>query len=255
MLEQALAGLKIAVTRPRLQAMSLAQRIGQAGGIALLCPLLEISAVPESPLLQAQVSRLAEFGLAIFISPNAVQYGMAAIAAAGGLPATLKIAAVGQGSASALRHLGIQQVLVPATRFDSEGLLALPELQQVAGVPVLIFRADSGRELLGDTLKLRGAKVEYATCYRRRKITPDASLLQQADALTVSSSEALEALWQSFGLEQRNRLGRLPLFVQHQRLAEMANRQGWQQVLLAGTGDEGLLTALFGWGISRQKTG
>ena len=240
--ERAIAGLKIAVTRPLAQAKQLSQRIRQAGGIVLLCPLLEISALPDTQLLQAQLSRLAEFDLAIFISPNAVQYGMEAIVAAGGLPGSLKIAAVGKGSAAALRKLGIEEVLVPETRFDSEGLLALPELQTMDGVQVLIFRAESGRELLGDTLKQRGAILSYAACYRRSKIVQDAAALQEADALTVSSSEALETLGQILTP------GAVPLFVQHERLAELARLQGWQRVLLAGAGDEGLFSALLAWG-------
>jgi len=152
-----LAGLKIAVTRPRDQAARLARHIEQAGGIPLLFPLLDIAPAQDQRVLREQISRLAEFDLAIFISPNAVQYGMAAIRAAGELPQKLKIATVGQGSAKALRELGIAEVIAPAERFDSEGLLALPELQHVAGWRVLILRGDGGRELLGDTLRARGA--------------------------------------------------------------------------------------------------
>src|SRR5574340_1209124 len=107
MAEHPLAGLRIAVTRPRDQAAPLARRIEQAGGIPLLFPLLDIESAADQAALREQVSRLAQFDLAIFISPNAVQYGMAAIRAAGELPKNLKIATVGQGSAKALRELGV----------------------------------------------------------------------------------------------------------------------------------------------------
>ncbi|HEU0219549.1 MAG TPA: uroporphyrinogen-III synthase [Gallionella sp.] len=248
-----LAGLKIAVTRPREQAAPLARCIEQAGGIPLLFPLLDIAPPQDSQTLHEQVSRLAQFDLAIFISPNAVQYGMAAIRSAGVLPPALKIAAVGQGSAKALRELGITGVIVPVERFDSEGLLALPELQNVAGWRVLIFRGDGGRELLGDTLRARGATVEYVACYRRSKPQQDiAALLEAApDVLTVTSSEALDHLWQMLGDARRDRVCGLPLFVPHTRIAELAQRQGWRQVLLTGAGDDGLLSALIAW--ARQK--
>ncbi|TAN72523.1 MAG: uroporphyrinogen-III synthase, partial [Gallionella sp.] len=188
-----LKGLKIAVTRPRDQSVQLVQRIEQAGGIPVLFPLLDIAAAEDPQTLHQQVSRLAQFDLAIFISPNAVQYGMAAIRSTGAPPPELKIATVGQGSAKALRELGIGNIIAPTERFDSEGLLALPELQNVAGWKVIIFRGDGGRELLGDTLKARGATVEYAACYRRSKPQQDAGALLDAvpDALTVTSSEAL----------------------------------------------------------------
>ncbi len=250
-----LAGLKIAVTRPREQAVQLARRIEQAGGIPLLFPLLDIEAAQDSQTLREQISRLTQFDLAIFISPNAVQYGMAAIRAAGELPKNLKIATVGQGSAKALRGLGIANVIAPTERFDSEGLLALPELQNVAGWRVLIFRGDGGRELLGDTLRARGATVEYAACYRRSKPQQDiAALLDEApDAITVTSSEALEHLWQMLGDARRDSVCGLPLFVPHERIAGLAQRQGWQQVRLTEAGDDGLLLALMAWGSEGRK--
>lgn len=255
MVDQPLAGLKIAVTRPREQAVQLVRRIEQAGGIPLLFPLLDIAPAQDQQALHEQLSHLAQFDLAIFISPNAVQYGMAAIRAAGKLPQNLKIATVGQGSAKALRELGVTSVIAPAERFDSEGLLALPEFQDVAGWRVLIFRGDGGRELLGDTLKARGATVEYAACYRRSKPQQDiAALLDAApDALTVTSSEALDYLWQMLGDAQRDRACAIPLFVPHPRIAGLAQRQGWRQARLTDAGDDGLLSALAAWNSEGRK--
>ena len=242
MANQPLAGLKILVTRPRDQALQLAQAIEQAGGIPVLFPLLYITPVQETSVLREQISRLQYANLAIFISPNAVQYGMAAIRAAeGGLPA--KIATIGMGSAKALRELGVAEVIVPVDRFDSEGLLA--QLQNVAGWRVMIFRGDGGRELLGDTLKARGAAVEYVTCYCRSKPQQDAGELlnAQPDAIIVTSSEALGYLWQMLDA----RLCDTPLFVPHPRIAELARRQGWIHVHLTDAGDDGLLSALLDW--------
>jgi len=210
MAEQPLAGLKLVVTRPREQAAQLVQRIEQAGGMPLLFPLLEIAPVQDAATLREQVARLAQFQLAIFISPNAVKYGTEAIRAAGEFPPDLRVATVGQGSAKALKELGISSVIAPVERFDSEGLLALPELQNVTGWRVMIFRGDGGRELLGETLGARGATVEYAACYRRSKPKWDAgSLLEAApDAITVTSSEALGYLWQMLSAVQRKTFAR-----------------------------------------------
>lgn len=256
MAEQPLAGLRVAVTRPREQAAPLAHLIEQAGGVPVLFPLLEIAPAADRAALHEQVSRLARFDLAIFVSPNAVHYGMAAIRAAGDLPQNLRIATVGQGSAKALRELGIDSVIAPAERFDSEGLLAMPELQHVAGWRVLILRGDGGRELMGDTLKARGAAVEYATCYRRGRPQQDIAVLLDAapDVLTVTSSEALEYLWQMLDVAQRDRACGIPLFAPHRRIAELAQRQGWRQVLPAGAGDDGLLSALIAWNSERRGT-
>lgn len=279
MSEKPLAGWKILVTRPREQAAPLAQRIEQAGGIPLRFPLLEIAPVQDTRALHEQVSRLAQFDLAVFVSPNAVKYGIAAMRAAGasltpghsdgttshstsspkngdqvaGYPASgigeLKIATVGQGSAKALRQSGVANVIAPTERFDSEGLLALPELQHIAGWRVIIFRGDGGREFLGDELRARGATVEYAVCYRRSKPQWDAKELLDAapDAITVTSSEALAYLWKMLGDAQCASLRGTPLFVPHARIADLARRQGWLRVRLTDAGDDGLLSALIAW--------
>jgi uroporphyrinogen-III synthase len=249
-----LAGLKIVVTRPRDQAVQLARSIAHAGGVPLLFPLLDITAVQDTRELHEQISRLGQFDLAIFISPNAVNYGVAAIRAVGNIPPKLKIATVGQGSAKALRELGIANVIAPTERFDSEGLLALPELQNVAGWKVIIFRGDGGRELLGDTLKARGATVEYATCYVRSKPQQDAQTWLDAkpDAITVTSSEALGYLWQMLDDKARAALRDTPIFLPHTRIAELAKQQGWQHVRLTDSGDDGLLSALKEW--AEQKS-
>ena len=287
MQQQPLAGLNIVVTRPRGQAKNLAQRIMQAGGQTTLFPLLEISPVLDPQSLYALIARLHEFNLAIFVSPNAVRYGMEAIITASNavsssqlsspgffpladgsdisnkaeghanvstkqynvLPATLKIATVGQGSVRALRDYGVTHVIAPQDRFDSEALLALPELKQTAGWRVVIFRGNGGRKLLGDTLNARGAEVEYATCYQRAKPHQDTSMLIAAnpDAITVTSSEALGYLWDMLDSMAKKQLAAVPLFVPHARIAETAHNLGWSEVVLTGEGDDGLISSLIAW--------
>ncbi|MGC2165697.1 MAG: uroporphyrinogen-III synthase [Gallionella sp.] len=244
-----MSGLKVLVTRPRDQAVDLAKRIVLAGGNAVLFPLLDISPIQDATILNEQLARLAQIDLAIFISPNAVRYGIGAIRDAGQIPPALKIAAVGQGSARALRALGIGGIIAPTERFDSEGLLALPELQHVDGLKVIIFRGDGGRELLGDTLRERGAIVEYAACYQRSKPQQDQGKLLDTlpDVINVTSSEALGYLWAMLDTRARDKLRDTPLFVPHERIAALACEQGWRCVKLTASGDEGLLDALSSW--------
>jgi len=253
-MDKPLAGLKIIITRPREQAGPLARLIEQSGGQPVLFPLLEISPPADGQAMRDAVSRLAEFDLAVFISPNAVRYGMQAVSAAGPLPAQLKIATVGKGSAKALREMGVDPVIAPQDRADSEALLALPELQQVQGWRVAIFRGDGGRELLADTLRARGARVEYIECYRRSRPQQDvAGLDRMADAVTLTSSEALGYLWEMLDEAGRNHFVSIPLFVPHQRIAEAARQLGWRDVVLTTAGDDGLLTGLIAWAKHRNQ--
>ncbi len=248
----ALTGLNVVVTRAREQAVSLAQRIVQEGGNSILFPLLEISPVADPRPLRQIVARLSQFNLAIFISPNAVRYGMEAL---GALPTALKIATVGQGSAKALRALGVTEIIAPQDKFDSEALLALPELQNVAGWRVVIFRGDAGCELLGDTLKARGATVEYAACYQRAKPQHDAATLFAAhpDIITVTSSEALAYLWEMLDVQDKSKAVAMPLFVQHERIAQAAQKLGWREVITTEGGDDGLLNGLIAF-TARKKS-
>lgn len=249
-----LSGLRILVTRPREQATLLVQHIAQQGGQPVLFPLLEISPPTDPQPLRDAVARLDQFDLAIFISPNAVRYGMQAALAAGALPPQLKVAAVGQGSARALHELGVDTVIAPQGKSDSEALLALPPLQQVQGWRVAIFRGDGGRELLGDTLKARGATVDYIECYRRSRPQQDAAMLQGVlDAVTVTSSEALGYLWELLDETARRRYAALPLFVPHSRIAEAARQLGWREVVVTDGGDDGLLAGLIAWAKQRNQ--
>ena len=245
-----LAGKTIVVTRPRAQAAALAGAIAEAGGTPLIFPLLEISpATDPQPLLHA-VSNLTQYALAVFISPNAVDYALPAILQAGPWPAGLLPAAVGQGTVRALAAYGIKGCVAPSERFDSEALLALPEMLAVNGKKAVIFRGDGGRELLADTLRERGAEVDYATCYRRSGPTDGVLPLLTAwragrlDALTVSSSEGLHYLLDLLDAEGRLFLQKTPLFVPHARIAETARELGLNNCILTDAADAGILAGL-----------
>src|SRR5690606_40362979 len=124
-----LAGRGIVVTRPASQAAPLVAMIRAAGGRPILFPVLEILDTADIAPLIAAADGLDRFDLAIFISPNAVLRAMNQIVARRSWPPGLRAAAVGKGSARELKRFGITDVIAPARAFDSEGLLALPELQ------------------------------------------------------------------------------------------------------------------------------
>ena len=254
---QPLAGRGIVITRPAQQAAHLAGLVRGAGGHAILFPAIEIVAATHPQAVNELIDRLEQFDLAIFISPNAVQHGLALIQARRALPRQLKIAAVGGASVRELERAGASSVIAPQ-RFDSEALLEMPALRDIAGRRVAIFRGEGGRELLGETLAARGATVEYAECYRRRRPQLDPAPLLGAwargeiHAVAVTSSEGLRNFCELVGEQGRTRLAATPLFVPHPRIERSARDLGLANVVLTTQGDEGLLQGMVEWFARRR---
>jgi len=218
--------------------------VSAAGGRPFLFPALEIERLPERPL-----PRLEEFDLAVFVSPTAAECAFERIQRAG-----VPVAAVGSGTRRVLEALGAREVLAPESGADSEALLALPQLHEVAGKRILIVRGEGGRELLADTLAARGARTEYLECYRRMLPHADMAPLIAAwergeiDAVTVSSSASLDNLITLLGVP---RLAATPIFVNHARVAERAREVGIPEPIVAGPGDEETADALVAYFGSR----
>jgi uroporphyrinogen-III synthase len=246
-----LAGRTVLVTRPAHQTAALAQAVQAAGGEAFAFPALAIEGVAMNQLT-LPLERLASADIVIFVSPNAAQFGMAAIQASGMLPAMVQIFAVGSGTARALAAHGVDAVITPDGQ-DSEALLALPQLQDVAGKRVMIVRGVGGRPLLAETLTHRGAQVHFMECYRRMRPQVDATQLLvrwQAggiDAVTVTSAETLDNLAALLGDAGRPLLLRTPLFAPHEKIAEAARNFGMAQVVVTPGGDAGLVEGMVNW--------
>jgi uroporphyrinogen-III synthase len=247
------------VTRPAHQAGALARQIEAAGGRPVLWPALEIQPPRSEAELEHLPRRLAQAHIAVFVSPNAVEQAVAHLAPAA-WPATVALAVVGAGTARALRErFGRGPDLCPAERYDSEGLLALRALQQVAGKRVVIVRGEGGRELLADTLRARGAAVEYAEVYRRACPSTSPADARAAlaggevDIVTVTSAEALHHLLHLAG-DLAERLRVLPLVVVSERMRQEALELGFLRPALVArsAGNEALIETLRVWASGRE---
>jgi len=233
--DQPLKGKRIMVTRPAHQATRLCDYIKQAGGEAYVFPALAIADTPHAAHAKAALTRLDDIDILIFISPNAVQYGLHYINT---LPAHLQTAAVGAGSAQALvDKLGRPVDIVPSAVFTSEALLAEPGLLDVTGKNILILRGNGGRSKLADSLRERGATVEYVEVYQRVLPVADNAQLaldwqQQAmDVIIVSSGEGLRNLPQLVGEHLQTRLFTTQLLVVNARLQSIATQLGFSATI------------------------
>ncbi len=246
----------IVITRPARQAAGLAREIAALGGRPLVFPAIVILPPADVAALREVQWNLARYDIAIFVSANAVEYGVGDPAA---WPAHILTLAPGPGTAAALAAVGIANVRIPPTTMDSEGLLALPELLDVAGKRIVIFRGGGGRELLRTALEARGATVVQVECYRRAKPQSgvagliDAWRDKRVDAVTLTSGEGLDNLWSILGSEGCAHLAATPAFVPHESIAERARELGLRRVIVTPPADAGLLASLLEY-FARQRT-
>lgn len=249
-----LAGRGILVTRPPRQAAAFAQKLAALGASPILFPAIVILPPRDRAALDAALASLHTYDFTVFVSANAVEYGVPATP----WPASLAAYAPGPGTAEALVAAGVERVLVPEATFDSEGLLALHSLADVRGRRALIFRGEGGRELLADALRERGAIVDTVSCYRRAAPAGGAEGLVEAlrerrvDAVTFTSSEGIDNLWAVLGEEGRTLLRELPAFAPHERIAQRARDHGLPVVTTAGS-DAGLIAGLLEWSSSAPR--
>jgi uroporphyrinogen-III synthase/uncharacterized protein HemX len=248
-----LSGLGILVTRPAEQAEPLCRLIEQAGGQPIRLPLLEI--LPEGPDSEgaAALARAATADWLIFVSANAVRCALLLLDGDPGRLHGPRIAAIGQATAEALGRAGITVDLTPKPQFNSESLLAMPELADVAGRRVLIVRGRGGRELIAETLAARGAEVGYAEVYRRVLPARDASAVLDAwrggriHALVLTSGEALKNLGLLLAGRDKQLLATTPAVVVSDRIAQQARSAGCGRVVTAaGADDRAIVDALAG---------
>src|SRR6266852_8393879 len=227
-----LSGRGIVVTRPREHASALAERIRAAGADPILFPTIEILPPENAGAVSSLVQRLDGFHLAIFVSPTAVVRGHELVSASRNWPKGLRVAAVGIGTARALEERGFHAVIAPAGEADSEALAELPELQDLKGRSVVIFRGQGGREWLRTRLEARGARVEYAECYRRARPDADAGGLLARwqrggiEAVSFPSAEGLSNFFEMLAPTGAGYLRATPVFVPHPRIAAVAERLG-----------------------------
>jgi uroporphyrinogen-III synthase len=240
----ALSGRGIVITRPREHAPALAERVRAAGGEPILFPTIEILPPGNTDAVSGVISRLEEFQLAIFVSPTAAVRGHATVSATRTWPEHLRVAAVGAGTAKALADRGFRDVISPAEAADSEALAALAELQELRGRSVVIFRGQGGRDWLQGELEARGARVEYAECYRRaRPQTDSRGLLARwqtggIEAVSITSAEGLANLFAMLGPTGEEYLRATPVFVPHPRIELAARKRDVRDIIVTGRGDE-----------------
>jgi uroporphyrinogen-III synthase len=253
----------VLVTRPAGQAAGLCSALEQLGYDAFSHPMLELVALerPDEPQ-QRHISGLDRYQHIIFISGNAVHFGMAWIGPSWpSLPAGPRWHAIGDSTARQLRKYGVQAVNSPAG-MSTESLLADPALQDVGGQRVLIVKGRGGRVRLRAELLARGAGVDELPCYLRQcpEMAPGALAKRLADwrigLILISSGEGLGNMLTLLSPQESSKLMAVPIIVPSGRVAEMATDRGFATVhTAANASDAAVLRAVENWWRNGSGTG
>ncbi|MEO6968034.1 MAG: uroporphyrinogen-III synthase [Rhodanobacteraceae bacterium] len=231
-----LDGARVAITRPAGTGAAIARQVRALGGAAFSLPGSSLRSVDDAVATRVSLDRALRADFVIFSSPAAVRF------ASGLRPLRTRsiLLAPGHGTAGALKRAGVGNAIAPA-RADSEGLLALPILQQLRGKAVGILGARGGRGLLQRELAARGADVAFAEVYRRMPARLDR---RHARALTrgraplyvpLSSGEALANLMAGLPDAARRALLAGTAIASSARLQRAARLAGFARVLCAGS--------------------
>lgn len=226
--------LSVLVTRPRPQAIRLAERLDAQGYQSLILPLLEIQPlVPEVPVKLAP--------LVIFVSVNAVQQAVPQLKKAGVDLSGKKIMAIGPATATALAEQGFSAALADSG-FCSEDLLAL--LQRQSGSDQLeqplaatIVCGLGGRDFLESGLAAMGYEVERLEVYRRVAVPGITEKLRaidsegQPDLVSLMNQESLLLFAESLQNTGLSHWFAIPLLAASKRIADRARQLGFSQVL------------------------
>nr|WP_255682336.1 uroporphyrinogen-III synthase [Dyella sp. 2HG41-7] len=249
-----MAGCTVVITRPAGTATSLAKHVRAAGGAPLLLPGLSLRGTPDAHHVRAQWREAQRDDVLIFTSPAAVRY---ALALAPFTETHGAVIAVGRGTARALQRHGIAAE-TPASRQDSEGLLALPSLEHVHGRRIALITAPGGRGLLPQQLAERGAQLRYVYVYQRtasRLTQHHIEAVQQlpADAyVLLSSAEAIQNLHAQLPATVWRRLCEATAIVSSERIAQAAREAGFVRLYPAASAAQADLLAAACRAHSRQ---
>lgn len=239
---------KILVTRPLPFVEGLCQGIIALGGVPELFPTIHIAPTAHQKTLVEVLKTIEVGNCLVFVSRSSVHFVLPLMQSLWRNMPSLTWCAVGPGTADALNKWDLSPIISPyVPPYESESLLALPELQKatVDGQRIIIFRGNSGRELLTDTLRERGAFVQTVESYQRcipvvdmveryalwQKTPIDTIVCTSIEGMNnlVSLVEGVSTIWPTALLW----LKAIPIIVVSTRMEQAAYAMGFKKPVLA----------------------
>lgn len=227
----------IFITRPTSSATTLCEQLTAHHFPFIEIPLIEIVAGKDAENVDAKIAALPENSVIIALS----QYAVKTIKHTPTL--SHHYFAIGKTSAQKLAEKVERDVIYPQHGETSEHFLQLPALENIKGKHVLILKGYGGRKQIMKTLLKRGAKVDYAECYRRKLLNtainkPLAEWKNDPiNIIVVTSSEILNRLYELTAPNMRQTLIESHLIVVSERIAHLATQLGWKNIVFSPSAD------------------
>ena len=226
--------------RPRAKYKYSCQRFIQAGlstiGVGLIDTEIDQNALSQ---LAQKIDKLDHDSLLIVTSTVAAD-----LITQGNFcwPEGIKIVAVGNSTGKILADNGFKPII--PRQANTEGLLALPELNLVKRKKIIVIKGHGGRKDLIEQLCKRQALIEQWQIYRRIKVTrPDCTddwQAAQINCIIATSGELIEAAFEHF---EANWLKTVSWIVVSKRTADIAAKLGVERIFVSGdASDEALIT-------------
>jgi uroporphyrinogen III methyltransferase/synthase len=199
-----LHGRTVVVTRARAQASGLAARLRALGAEVVELPAIRVEPRLDTEEVRQAVADLHSYALVCLTSPNGVRLLFEAMETQGRdarALASATVAAIGPGTAAALRERGLIADVVP-DRSVAEALVEALADVPVKGRPVLIARAAEARDVLPDAIRDRGGRVDVVALYETVVESPEPAAVesaQGADYITFTSSSTVWNLTAALG--------------------------------------------------------
>ena len=196
-----LFGSTIVVTRAREQASTLVTQLRDQGAEVLEVPTIRIVDPDDGgTALRDAAATVRSYDWVVLTSVNGVERLLAHLHDARALGG-VQVAAIGPGTAQALRAHGIVADLVPARAVGEELLAAFPD-PPATGARVLLARAAVARDVVPDGLRAKGWTVDVVEAYATVPAdvdTVDQDAIATADLITFTSASTVDRFVEAFG--------------------------------------------------------
>ena len=201
-----LAGKRILVTRSRAQSSRLCELILQLGGSPLELPAIAIEPQDDYTELDSSIEDITDYDWVVFSSVNAVESFFSRLSDGERDVRhlqSIRIAAIGPSTASALRNRELRADLVP-DKATSESLVQCFDKVVEEGLSVIVLGPESAPATIRNGLTALGCKVRQVPAYRTiiPKKTDDFArgLMEKGlDVITFTSSSTVKnflSLWE-----------------------------------------------------------